>query len=86
MGASVIIQFDNNNGRQRDDYVELRTAFMRGYTSLRRWPVEDERQLQTLMAARRVNFINYVARIDPSPQEYIRERCEELMEYLDSYG
>lgn len=73
-------------GRQRDDYVELRTAFMRGYTSLRRWPVEDERQLQTLMAARRVNFINYVARIDPSPQEYIRERCEELMEYLDSYG
>jgi Ser/Thr protein kinase RdoA (MazF antagonist) len=73
-------------GRQRDDYVELRTAFMRGYTSLRRWPVEDERQLQTLMAARRVNFINYVARIDASPQEYIQERCEELKRYLDRYG
>ena len=73
-------------GRQRDDYKELRTAFIQGYTSIRKWPVENDRQIETLMAARSVNFINYVPRIEPSPQEYIKERCEELRQYLDKYG
>ena len=73
-------------GRQRDDYKELRTAFIQGYTRLRTWPVEHDRQIETLMAARMVNFINYVARIDPSPQEYVEEKCEQLKQYLDRYG
>jgi Ser/Thr protein kinase RdoA (MazF antagonist) len=73
-------------GRQREDYQDLRSAFKRGYTSLRTWPVEREAQIQTLIAARSVNFINYVARIDPSPQEYIEQRCAELKAYLDNYG
>jgi Ser/Thr protein kinase RdoA (MazF antagonist) len=73
-------------GRQRDDYKELRTAFYHGYTSIRMWPVENDRQIETLMAARSVNFINYVPRIEASPQEYIKERCEELRQYLDKFG
>jgi len=38
------------------------------------------------MAARRVNFINYVARIDPSPQDYIARRCQDLAVFLDGTG
>jgi Ser/Thr protein kinase RdoA (MazF antagonist) len=73
-------------GRQREDYLALREALTQGYTSLRTWPVERDGQLETLMAARSVNFINYVARIDPEPQEYIKERCGELMKFLAAYG
>ena len=69
-------------GRDRDDYHQLRGAFKEGYTSLRPWPVERQGQLETLMAARSVNFVNYVARIDTSPEEYIRERCADLRDFL----
>jgi Ser/Thr protein kinase RdoA (MazF antagonist) len=69
-------------GRNRDDYLDLRNAFVQGYTSLRCWPVNAPGQLETLMAARSVNFINYVARIDPEPDEYIESRCRDLQDYL----
>jgi Ser/Thr protein kinase RdoA (MazF antagonist) len=73
-------------GRDRDQYPDLFAAFKDGYTSLRAWPVERIGQLDTLMAARSVNFINYVARIDPSPEEYIQEKCDELKDFLDFFG
>lgn len=73
-------------GHQREGHDERKEAFKKGYSSLREWPVEDERTIETLMAARRVMFINYVARIDPSPEEYINERCEELVHFLNLYG
>jgi Ser/Thr protein kinase RdoA (MazF antagonist) len=73
-------------GRLRDDYNELRTAFEDGYRDIRSWPSEDERTIQTLMAARSVMFINYAARISASPEEYIENRCQELVRYLELYG
>jgi Ser/Thr protein kinase RdoA (MazF antagonist) len=70
-------------GRQRENYESLRGAFQQGYTGIRPWPVERNGQIETLMAARSVNFINYVARIESSPQEYIEERCGELIKFLE---
>jgi Ser/Thr protein kinase RdoA (MazF antagonist) len=72
-------------GRKREGYNEWKAAFKQGYSSLRKWPVESERIIETLMAARSVMFINYVARIDPSPGEYINQRCEELAYFLNLY-
>jgi Ser/Thr protein kinase RdoA (MazF antagonist) len=69
-------------GRHRDGYTEWKAAFFQGYSSIREWPVEGERTIETLMAARSVMFINYAARIDPSPEDYIKQRCEELIQYL----
>jgi Ser/Thr protein kinase RdoA (MazF antagonist) len=57
--------------RDHDDYVGLRSAFVRGYTSLRPWPVEFEGQLELLMAARTVMFINYVLRMGFDPENYV---------------
>jgi len=71
-------------GQQRDGYHEWKAAFKQGYCSVRAWPEEDERTIETLMAARSVMFINYVARIDPSPQEYIEEQCKQLEYFLDA--
>ncbi len=71
-------------GRDRDGYPEWKAAFKSGYSSIRDWPEESERTLETLMAARTVMFINYVARIDPSPEEYIEQRCEALVHFLEN--
>ncbi len=73
-------------GRQSDGYNEWKDAFKQGYSSVRTWPFESERTIETLMAARSVMFINYVARIDPSPEEYLDERCEQLVQFLKTYG
>jgi len=73
-------------GVDRDLYPDLRGAFQQGYSSRRAWPVERPGQLETLQAARSVNFVNYVARIHSSPQEYIDMRCEELEQFLDQFG
>ena len=73
-------------GRHLDGYNKWKTGFMEGYQSVRKWPREGERTIKTLMAARTVMFINYVARIDPAPEQYIKDRCEELKRYLKDYG
>jgi Ser/Thr protein kinase RdoA (MazF antagonist) len=72
--------------RHREDYPELQSAFQHGYSSLRPWPVERRRQIETLQAARMINFVNYVARIEESPQEYIDARYAELQEFVARYG
>jgi len=70
-------------GRGREEYASLREAFKRGYTRIRPWPIERTGQIEILIAARSVNFINYVALIEPSPGEYITEKCDELIQYLE---
>jgi len=72
-------------GRDRGDYDALCGAFRQGYTSLRQWPVQRSGQLEILMAARKAMFINYVARVDPSPQEFIEEGCKSLRHFLEAY-
>ena len=72
-------------GRERDGYQEWRDTFKQGYSSARRWPAESERTIEILMAARIVMFINYVARIDPAPQEYIERRSKDLERFLDAH-
>jgi Ser/Thr protein kinase RdoA (MazF antagonist) len=73
-------------GRERDGYQEWKRAFQEGYSSLRLWPVDGEITIETLMAARLVMFINYVAQIDPSPLEYVERRTKNLEQYLKAFG
>ncbi|UCC87710.1 MAG: phosphotransferase [Anaerolineales bacterium] len=73
-------------GRDREDYRELCAAYQQGYTDLRPWPVVGAGQLETLMAARRVMFINYVARIWPDPEEFIEQSCQRLRRFVETYA
>ncbi len=57
--------------RDRTDYPALRDAFEKGYRTLRPWPVEYDGQLELLMAARTVMFINYVLRLGLDAEEYV---------------
>lgn len=72
-------------GRHRANYPALRAAYKDGYTRVRPWPAADERQLQTLMAARTVMFINYIARISDKPEEYLKGWFEGLKRYLGKH-
>jgi Ser/Thr protein kinase RdoA (MazF antagonist) len=73
-------------GRDRDGYPDWKDAFQQGYSGIRAWPAAGKAQIETLIAARTVMFINYVARIDPQPEEYIQSRCVRLEWYLDTFG
>jgi Ser/Thr protein kinase RdoA (MazF antagonist) len=72
-------------GRQRDGYAEWKAGLISGYKSIRVWPEGGEETIDTLMAARAVMFINYVARVTPSPEEFIKARCEDLLQYINTY-
>jgi len=69
-------------GRDRDDYQELKKAFMVGYTSILDWPEVEERVIPTLMIARSIMFINYNARVDDDPEEYLESRMEDVRKFL----
>lgn len=57
--------------RSRPQYDDLVAAFREGYTGLRPWPVERDGQLELLMGARTVSFINYVLRMGIDPDQYL---------------
>jgi Ser/Thr protein kinase RdoA (MazF antagonist) len=58
-------------GRARPDYGELRRAFRAGYERRRGWPVDFEGQLELLMAARKVMFLNYLLRTETKPEDFV---------------
>ncbi len=68
--------------RKHEDYPGLCAAFEHGYTGLREWPVESEGQLEILMAARTVMFVNYVLRMDFDPDEYVPMAVERIKQVL----
>lgn len=78
-------------GRERDNYWELRRAFQEGYERVRPWPVEYEGQLELLMAARSIMFVNYVIRIgddsddEYSPAAYADRVTKRLRKYLRDF-
>lgn len=73
-------------GREREGYAEWVKAFRRGYESVRPWPAGGERIIETMMAARAVMFVNYVARVDPEPESFIEEKCKDLEVFLKVFG
>ena len=72
-------------GNDRKDYHDLCEAYREGYITIRSWPVESQEQIDVLGAARAAMFINYVARIDRDPGEFINRKCRWLEEFLKKY-
>jgi Ser/Thr protein kinase RdoA (MazF antagonist) len=78
-------------GRDRPDYWELRNGFRRGYEAVLPWPVEYDGQLELLMAARSIMFVNYVIRTgdesdgEYSPAAYTDRVVKRLRTYLRDF-
>ena len=54
-------------------FADVRPHFEAGYRSVRDWPVQSERQLNLIMAARMVSFVNYVS------QDFDAETAENFL-------
>lgn len=68
------------------NYKEVKSQIFKGYESIAPLPEITEFQLDFLMMARSVNFINYVLLIDDDPKEYIKERMVTLRDFLEKYS
>ncbi len=64
--------------RGRPDYPALRQTLEGGYGTRRRWPVEYNGQLEVLMAARTLIFINYVLRLGLGAEDYVPNAVERI--------
>ena len=70
-------------GRARPDYGELCRAFRAGYERRRGWPVEFEGQLELLMAARKMMFLNYLLRTEPGPEEFVAASIRDVRRLME---
>jgi Ser/Thr protein kinase RdoA (MazF antagonist) len=72
--------------RSHPAYADLRAAFAEGYRSVAPWPVSYEGQLEKLMAARSVMFVNYVANLRDDPSDYYATVFPRLETFVAEWG
>jgi hypothetical protein len=56
-----------------------------GYSSFKKLPDFSEYELELLIAARRVNFLNYVLLVDDEPKEYIQTSIARIQGFIEKY-
>lgn len=67
------------------NYDQIKAAVFAGYELVQPLPVLSDYNLELLMAARRVNFINYVLYMDEDVGDYITRSCNRLRDFLDAF-
>lgn len=68
--------------RDRSDHPELAAAFRAGYEAVRAWPDEEPSVIPTVMAARTVMFMNYVANGARDAEPFIDRATKRLEAFL----
>ena len=67
-------------------YEDVKKAFFDGYASLQPLPEFSEFDLELLMTARRVNFLNYILQISPDPKTYIEKNLPRVEAFLEEFS
>lgn len=63
------------------NYLSYKKAFLKGYRSIR--PVTlDDNDIEMLMIARRVNFMNYILALDEGAEDYLNQSYKRVEAYL----
>ncbi len=70
---------------ERDNYEDMKNAFIKGYSEILDVPKFDEFDIELLMIARRLNFINYILMINDSPNDYIELNMKRIKEFCLKY-
>ncbi len=65
-----------------DNYKKYQEAFYTGYRTVKDIERHQESELNLLMIARRVNFMNYILEINDAPEKYISTNIERVEKYL----
>jgi len=74
--------------RYNENFVfdDILAAFLKGYSEYRPIPrALDEKNLEIIMIARRINILNYILTIRKDPSEYIELSYPKIKEYYLSY-
>lgn len=71
---------------KRFDIDQVYNQFMKGYNSIIDVDGFDRRNIEMLMTARRVNFINYALTIMDEPKEYIERQMPRVVTFMKKYG
>lgn len=72
--------------RYHDEYEAFKESLLRGYNSEIPSAKFDEFELEVLILARRLNFINLVLVIQDNPWEYINTSLKKTEEFLKDYA
>ena len=70
---------------QNFEYDKVKDKLFEGYNSIKKLPDFNEYDIELLIAARRVNFLNYVLLIMDNPKEYIEVNTERLEKFIKKY-
>lgn len=57
-----------------------------GYRSIKSLAPINFQDIQLLMTARRVNFMNYILKINEAPQEYIARNIPRIVDFIENYN
>jgi Ser/Thr protein kinase RdoA (MazF antagonist) len=70
---------------EKFDYEKVKQLVFEGYSSFKKLPDFSEYELELLIAARRVNFLNYVLLVDDEPKEYIQTSIARIQGFIEKY-
>lgn len=65
-----------------DNYKKYQDAFYKGYKAVKDIERHQDSELNLLMIARRVNFMNYILEINDAPEKYISTNIVRVEKYL----
>jgi Ser/Thr protein kinase RdoA (MazF antagonist) len=69
--------------RYDEKYHDYKKAFYKGYHSVRKESSIDETTVEMIMAARDLNFLNYILEVSEDPSQYIERSLKRLEVYMD---
>ncbi|WKA56550.1 phosphotransferase enzyme family protein [Planococcus shixiaomingii] len=68
------------------DYENVKDLFFKGYEKIRPLPEFEEFDLELLMTARRVNFLNYILLVSDDPSSFIDKSLPKVREFVRKYN
>lgn len=68
------------------DYHVVKEMLLEGYASVRALPSFTEYDLELIMIARRLNFLNYILLVSDDPKEYIETNLKRVTDALKALG
>ncbi|MBD1373808.1 phosphotransferase [Hazenella sp. IB182357] len=71
--------------QDQDDYANIKKCFFNGYQKISQLPVFTDYDIDLLITARRVNYLNYVLLVDDDPQKFIEENMKKVHLFLNKY-
>jgi Ser/Thr protein kinase RdoA (MazF antagonist) len=67
------------------NFDDVKRLFFNGYEKIRPLPVFEEFDLDLLMTARRINFLNYILIVSEDPSSFIEKSLPRVKEFIQKY-